>query len=407
MMMDAIVQLVRNALCCVKDLNLLSDTFLYQANHTNAILTGYSGIELPEPLNKTTPLEFIISITQLYACFSCTYNGVKLIWNSVGKLRRIVHLVESRLNEKTETTTAAEQSINSIVANKIVNESMMQQAKAAFREIFIGFLVAPIGVAFFWLFANSWHITETPWIGGLVGLIDALTVMELCLLPLLVFMVMDGVQFLTKCQQTKNWIKVVDDKTLTSPTLLNVTNFEFMEPGWVPFWESGTSPLSNLSTTTQQIKQIEQELKLVKMSLDEWFPRSEGENDKIKDGNEKEEKIRTQSLQSAVQNMKESLHGLKIKGYREILYFFLNFVAFYGYLMGIVAFYYPEDDAQPSFVQTLKLGYGNAVADWTGNFAGDMMWTVEPIIILGSSFYLTNVQTSNKAKANDEKVKKE
>jgi len=39
-------------------------------------------------------------------------------------------------------------------------------------------------------------------------------------------------------------------------------------------------------------------------------------------------------------------------------------------------------------VRSLKLGYGNSDADWGGNFAGDLMWTVEPVVILASPYFI-------------------
>jgi hypothetical protein len=36
------------------------------------------------------------------------------------------------------------------------------------------------------------------------------------------------------------------------------------------------------------------------------------------------------------------------------------------------------------------------LADWRGNFAGDFMWTVEPIIILASPFLISWVKPKTK-----------
>jgi len=58
--------------------------------------------------------------------------------------------------------------------------------------------------------------------------------------------------------------------------------------------------------------------------------------------------------------------------------------------MSIVAFYYPENvnGVQPIWIQQMKFNYTNDVADWTGNFAGDLMWTIEPMIVLVSPYYI-------------------
>jgi hypothetical protein len=383
-MRDAIVQFIRNALCCAKDLHWFSDTFLNQPDVTKSYLSTL--VELPDPLDKTTPLEFLISLTQLYACISTSTAGLFLIWNSIGKLRRIVRLMEARSTAERPDQASA----TFLAANRIVNESMMQQARSAIRGVMVGFLVAPIGVAFFWLFANSWHVTETPWIGGLLGLIDALTVMEFCLLPLLAYMVVDSMDFFAKVRKTKELIRTIESDSFSSADALNLTKFEFMKPNWAPFWEAVTSPVAAAPLVAEEMKKVNMEVSAVEQSLKQWFPENKE--------SEKEQKIRAQALDKAVDIMDASLNGLTIKGYREMLYFVLNFIAFYGYLMGIVAFYFPDDAAQPGYVTQMKFGYGNALADWTGNFAGDLMWTIEPMVILTSPLYLSRVQLASSKK---------
>jgi hypothetical protein len=75
-------------------------------------------------------------------------------------------------------------------------------------------------------------------------------------------------------------------------------------------------------------------------------------------------------------------HTHRMEGYREYLYFVLNFIAFYGYMLGVLTYYFDNEKDQHYIVQQLKLGYTNMEADWGGNFAGDLMWTIEPIVIL-------------------------
>jgi len=392
-MMDSIVQLIRNAMCCAKDWEIFSDTMLYDASHTNSMLKAYLQVELPEYVNKTTPLEAIISITQLYACLSCAHGGMKLSWTSVGKLRRIVRLLEGKLSTpiiKTKTTTTTQ---NFVVANRIVNESLIKEAKSAMRNAFVGLLVAPIGFAFFWLFANSWHVTEAGYIGGLTALIDALTVMEVCMIPLLYYMVVDGFKQFTTLQQTKECIDVVttssskNAKKTFNPDYMNVTRYEFMEPGWVPFYGEGTT---GSDSSEEETKKVAAETKQVEQTLDLWFAPSSNDKD---DDNEKDAKIRKEAIGNAIDVMNKSLWGLSANGYREFLYLVLNFIAFYGYLMAIVGFYYPDDDFQPTWIQAMKFGYDNDFADWSGNFAGDLMWTIEPIVILTSPFYFSYMQS--------------
>jgi len=69
----------------------------------------------------------------------------------------------------------------------------------------------------------------------------------------------------------------------------------------------------------------------------------------------------------------------------DLILFLLNVIAGVGYLMGIVAFYFPTGSSE-WWVQFLLLYLTPAEADWYGNFAGDFAWTVEPFLIICSSW---------------------
>eukprot|EP00978_Attheya_sp_CCMP212_P005259 scaffold11660_cov49-Attheya_sp.AAC.10 len=164
--MDAVVGFLRNVLCCIKDLNIFPDSVIYDATRTNLYYN------LPEPLNETTPLEVFISIFQFYALVSCSLSGLQLMTSmGIWKLKRINALIEAR---------AAKQ--KSSLSDQIVDASLEKERAAAARTAFVGINVFCIGVSFFWLFANSWSVTSTDWIGGLAALIHALTVMEVALI---------------------------------------------------------------------------------------------------------------------------------------------------------------------------------------------------------------------------------
>jgi hypothetical protein len=108
-----------------------------------------------------------------------------------------------------------------------------------------------------------------------------------------------------------------------------------------------------------------------------------------KKAGEKEDKLRQEAFEKAQDKLESAVPVSRMEGYREFLYLLFNFIAFYGYLMGILAYYYEDEEAQPYHIRSLKFGYANSDADWHGNFAGDVMWSVEPIVILGSPFLLT------------------
>merc|ERR550539_1021993 len=97
--------------------------------------------------------------------------------------------------------------IKSKKAADFIRQSIMNEAKAALRNTFVGICVLSIGVSFFWLFGNSLHVTAAGWIGGLPALIHALTVMEVALMPLLYLMIKDAGRSISKAANIEAFLK--------------------------------------------------------------------------------------------------------------------------------------------------------------------------------------------------------
>ena len=344
--MDAIIQLMRNALCCIKDLHLFPGTFLYDPTVVSS--------SFPAPLNKTTPLEICIGILQLYACLSCISSGFDLITNhGFYKLWRIEKIASSRTRSKE-------------AHDQLVNNSLNEEAVCAAKSTGVGYCTLIIGIAFFWLFANSLHITEVGWIGGLPFLIHALTAMEVALLPLLYLMLSDGFNSLRKSRTMMKLARHISSSanfgeklTLETFCMLQAA----LKSPWVPFWvKSDRSLLDEEKLLLKEVDSVKASLKLLA---------SEDTNKKMKDISaflEQESKM------------------LKLMGYRSFFYFILNFIAFYGYLLGIIVYYLSGESHKSSYIPMLLLGMSHADADWHGNFVGDLMWTVEPVIIISSPY---------------------
>lgn len=67
-----------------------------------------------------------------------------------------------------------------------------------------------------------------------------------------------------------------------------------------------------------------------------------------------------------------------------LVYFLLNFCAGYGYMLGILAYYFK--DQQSLWHSVLKFGFSHKASDWWGNLAGDMAWTIEPILVIVAAY---------------------
>lgn len=373
MNLDALVQFIRNGLCCIKDLGLFPDSFLHNAKLVNDTLGA-----LPEPLNKTTPLEVVVSVTQFYAFLSVSRGGFKLMtqlgWTKKGRIEKLQRLVKDKKKtlQKTPGTTEA-----SLLAMSVVQESLQDELPNANKTAFVGLAVLSIGICFFWLFANSWHVTETTWIGGLPAVMTALTVMEVALLPLLVYMVSDGIDHIAKASRMKFLAAILArcSKGPTKKVPVAVVNRETysLVLSWSPFWEGPANAMSD-STLDDM---LDKELRAVQKELERWTDHA----------NDKDGTCMADTINEASVRLLGESKRIKSEGYREFLYFLLNAVAFYGYLLGIMVYLFDDDES--SFVHTMKFGMSHETADWHGNFAGDLAWTIEPLVIMGSPTLLT------------------
>jgi len=359
--MDAVVQLLRNCMCCVKDLTLFGDTIFYDNDYTISNIYDF-----PSPhLNQTTPLELCISISQLYACISCSKSGLKMITSGgIGKLQRLVRITDIFTKSITDDNKKSKQSDEEISKNveNIVRSSLVEEANDATMSVLLGVCLLSTGISFFWLFANSLHITPTGWIGGLPALIHALTVMEVALVVFLYSMFTDGISAMKKSTEIHNMIR--DEKVSGDDGTLSLENYSLLcnESSWTPFWTKGAS--STVEKDAEE-KMLQKELEAMQQNTKSM----------IADKN-------IMKNQQIVSRLTDYAQETRWNGFLQFIYFILNLIAFYGYLLGIVVYYFDDEENQPSYVTTLKFGYSNDYADWAGNFAGDLMWTIEPIIIL-------------------------
>lgn len=375
--MDAVVQFLRNGLCCIKDLGLFNDSFLYDPSYTARYY------EFPKPLDKTTPLEVLIGITQFYAFWFTAKNGYNLVISSYGKIKRIERLMGSRPPVKTD-------------ADRLINASLVKEGMYAIRSMFIGVLLFFLGTAFFWLFANSFHVTETEWIGGVAGLIHALTVAEVALVPLLYYMYKDGTEQLVKASRFENLAEQLRANKVQSGADLGLSSIEQIAQ-WAPFWATGVSPYAE--PPPNEAKLMTQETEFIEDTIQKLTkkPKADDKNAKAK---------KQEYLQEQADGLSRAARVIRLEGYREFVYLVINTIAFYGYLMAIFGYHFPDESKQPMWLRQCMGNYSNAEADWYGNFAGDFMWTIEPIIILTSPMFLNRIRSAAPVPSSETEKKK-
>ena len=91
----------------------------------------------------------------------------------------------------------------------------------------------------------------------------------------------------------------------------------------------------------------------------------------------------------------------------DLIFFLLNVLAWYGYLVAALTFYIPEQ-SQPLWFALMKLQLPHATCDWWGNFLGDLAWTIEPFLLLVIMPALTklHVDSNSSQRSNGAAVRK-
>lgn len=373
--MSAFVQFVRNCLCCIKDLGLLRDTWLWNSAVTNQYY------DFPEPLNQTTPLEAMISVVQAYVVLTGVPAAWALFWKSYGKLQRIYRLMDA---VRGGGGAAARND-----ADRLINASLVKEALSALRTMFVAFSLLFISLSFVWLTANSWHITEAGWIGGLPALIHALTVMNICLMPLLYFMYKDAGEHFTKAGRMNLLAKNLEQGIVTEADV-GLTTLDALS-GWSPFWND-----VDFALLLRPVDR-EKERKLVAVETMKVQAILDGITGAIAykkktDTEPHETAVRAVMQREKADELQPIIAVTRIEGYREYLYFLLNTIAWYGYSLCVLVYYWHDELKQPDWLRIAMLHLSNDDADWHGNFAGDLMWTIEPLIIMSSPLLLSAVK---------------
>ena len=286
--------------------------------------------------------------------------------------------------KKTKTTRAEDDAaVITEVASRLISQNIfINENDAATRSVFVGVNVFAVGIAFFWLFANSFHVTSAGWIGGVANLIHSLEVMEICLLVFLYYMGKDAVRAVRRSKQMAIFVTRINSSRTRSRRLslddvksITVEEYDWLVGGWTPFWTNSTTSSSDSSIETRLLSKEEE---VVTSNLTSFTRRIDDD---------------------VIDNILARSRISLFEGYREYIYFILNFFAFYGYLVCILVYYHPNEESRPVYVRHMLGGMKSTDADWLGNAVGDFMWTLEPIIILTSPMIIDSMKkTPTKAK---------
>lgn len=372
------VQLFRNLFCVFKSL-LPQSNFFQQLHFRDSSFY---------PLTITTSIELLIAPTQFAAViFNCS-SGYTDITNG-GRDRRRANLWLKNINKVFLSESFKSHSSEFL----IIQQGLKSDRAASWRRIIIGYLELIFGFAFLFLVLNSLHIVGPT---HPKPVIDALISMELGLAYILIVAMWPS--FTEKVCDISRLSRLSDFAAgLTSKSpgafLLGAMDSGFTEEElfmaflsldttYSPKWRTGGP---DQLCDKDLIAEIQKEFRIVASVF---------ANLALTDNAGKATKINKSSLS---EKLKKQKFEAQLQAPMELLYFTLNFIAGYGYMLGILAYYIREDTPISSlglqhyllnildsnnWCKVLMFGLSHSDADWWGNLAGDMAWTVEPLVVL-------------------------
>lgn len=372
------VQLFRNFFCVLKSLLPLSN-FFQRSHFQNSSFY---------PLTITTAIELLIATTQFAAViFNCS-SGYSDITNGRRDHKRATLWLKN-INKVFLSVPFKSSSAEFL----ILQQGLKSDIASSRRRIIIGYLELVFGFAFVFLVLNSLHIVGPT---HPKPVIDALISMELGLAYILVVIMWPS--FTSKvgdigrlsrlsdfagglmCRSPGALLQGAMDSGFTEEELFMA--FLSCDTSYSPKWRSdGPSELCDEDLVTE----IQKEFRNITAVFAKLTVAENISNGTKINSNLLSAKLRKQKFEAQLQAP------------LELLYFVLNFIAGYGYMLGILAYYIPEDATDVSrglqyyllniqysnnWCKVLMFGLSHGDADWWGNLAGDMAWTVEPLVVL-------------------------
>ena len=130
--------------------------------------------------------------------------------------------------------------------------------------------------------------------------------------------------------------------------------YEWLNPvQWTPSWVSDAVPEDEYKFTMFMTKELE----AIEGKLGDMYGMDK-QND--------ENKFAKATVEISGPRLSKQAAEIRFEGWMEYLFFIINLIAFYGYLLGIVSYYFEKDDEQPDIMYYIKLGLKSIDADWGG-----------------------------------------
>lgn len=400
-------QLIRNALCVLKSL-LPNNSLLLQVPGDQGLIANLMryigfGILAKTPRlqswamhmpKKTMFIEYMISLTQ----FAASYFNLRSGWIDVLEGRRNVRVLNTwlkmldRIAIHSEKVTAS----RAVEYYALMRSGIVSDRFDAHCRVLGGFLQLVFGASFLFLGLNSLHFFDS----DVKPVVNALLCMEIGLLYFLWIM-------------WKSWTKSAADSKVAKILANKLESFDDpnIQSGFLPLIiSSGDVECDTLFDTIITYSDIIEGNGIERKYMPSWRQSSSSINShdielellKIKHIVDQLSMIftNTKSRNAVVSCLNCHSTQLSNRSFLELYYLILNFIAGYGYMLGCLAFYFPENGTSLAILGLCRIsmfGMSHSQADWWGNLAGDFAWTVEPLTMLVVQYvrWKSTINTSN------------
>jgi hypothetical protein len=384
-------QLFRNFFCVLKSV-------VPQENFIQKPLFADSSFY---PLTLTSSIELLIAPTQFAAVILNFLSGFTAILNGKNDL----DVANDWLSVLDRVLLSSGLELPG-VAYLIVRQGLESDIAASKRKMFIGVLELIFGFAFIFLVLNSLHIVGP---SHPKPLVDAVLSMEIGLAYILLIMWQSFTEKAKDSSRSKRLaafirgsrgqplgtllVGAIDSGFKGDDLFRALSLFEAYKPLW-----RNKNPKQFVNKKITKNARIESEVRIELINVTVVLNKLSAMDVKGSD-------IHAANRIKLALVLDRQAYVGSLQAPIELLYFILNFVAGYGYLLGILAFYIPEVTHKVplgvsnlianiitgdySWCKVLMFGMTHGDADWWGNLAGDFAWTLEPIIIIVSKPVLT------------------
>jgi hypothetical protein len=370
------VQLLRNLLCVAKTLSPPSLFFL-QPFWSTALY----------PINQILLIDYFIAVTQFIPVLFFISASISSISGGIKDFRRYNALLVSL------DKLSVEGGSRSPVEYTILRQSIQNDAKNARIRQCCGIWELILAICFIFFVQNTLHFHGST---HPHPLFNALFVMELAVLYFLTLMwsgFKTQLQGYSKSQRLQESLKKLQAKLKesSSPKRRDYSAFRVLQVGSENGYFDNLMELYQIldpdfAFTYRHSKLTNESVRQDLGHINIFFTENEESENKV------ENKVVKASLTNKLTELEDKVDFIQTMCYKEmwmkLAVFCVNLIAFYGYMMAIFSFKVPqaslgEDSSHLQYFSKLwMLNLSADTAMYYGVLAGDLAWTVEPVLNL-------------------------